>query len=74
MHVLLQLVDDLERELGVPADVQQEGELVDLEQVAVRSLTVSPTAQGTQPDNGGHLGGLWDLRTRKLSTANATNF
>ena len=52
-HDPLQALDEGWGELLVPADVEEEGEVVDLEQVAVRRLVPAP-GQGVQADDGGH--------------------
>ena len=52
-HDPLQALDEGGGELLVPADVEEEGEVVHLEQVAVRRLVPAP-GQGVQADDGGH--------------------
>ena len=52
-HDPLQALDEGWGELLVPADVEEEGEVVHLEQVAVRRLVPAP-GQGVQADDGGH--------------------
>ena len=52
-HDPLQAFDEGGRELLIPANVEEEGEVIHLEEVAVRGL-VTASGQGVQADDGGH--------------------
>ena len=54
-HDPLQALDEGGGELLIPANVEKEGEVVHLEEVAVRGLVTAP-GQGVQADDGGHPG------------------
>ena len=49
----LQALNKGRGELLIPANVEEEGEVVHLEEVAVRRLVTAP-GQGVQADDGGH--------------------
>ena len=52
-HDSLQTLDEGRGELLIPANVEEEGEVVHLEEVTVRRLVTAP-GQGVQADDGGH--------------------